>query len=80
MFLNRLAMITESGGPMLMTYSWTLLAPHSPWEYTKQMQEGKREGWKGEKTYGRGGVMWDGGEKQCVRTAVEGCSEGGREE
>lgn len=26
-----------------MTYSWTLLAPHHPWEYTKQMQ-GRRLG------------------------------------
>lgn len=60
MFLNRLAMITESGGPVLMTYSWTLLAPQSPWEYTKQMQAGKREGRGG----GRGGVLWDRGEEQ----------------
>lgn len=24
--------------------------------------------------------MWDRGEKQCVRTVVEGCGEGGRDE
>jgi len=44
MFLNRLPMITESEGPVLMTYSWTLLASYGPWDYTKQMQEGKRGG------------------------------------
>ena len=60
MFLNRLAMITESGGPVLMTYSWTLLAPHSSWENTKQMQAGKKEVWGG----GRGGALRDKGDKQ----------------
>lgn len=78
MFLNRLAMITESEGPVLMTYSWTLLAPHSPREYTKQMQERKREGWGGGKMQRQGGAMWDGGEKQCDRTVVKRCREGGR--
>ncbi len=28
---------------------------------------------------GKGGAMWDRGEKQCVRTVVEGCREGGRD-
>lgn len=41
-FLNRLIMITESGGPAFMTYSWTLLAACGRWEFTKQMQREKR--------------------------------------
>ena len=44
MFWNRLVMITESGGPMFMINSWNLLAPWSPWEYCKQMQDREREG------------------------------------
>lgn len=35
------------GGRALMTYSWTLLAPCGRWEYNKQMQTGKGEGWGG---------------------------------
>lgn len=60
MFLNRLPMITESWGPVLMTYSWILLAPSGPWENTKQMQEGKRE--EGGCREGRGGEIGDRGE------------------
>lgn len=59
-------------GLVLMTYSWTLLAPRGLWEYTKQMQEGKREGWGGGKMEGKGGAMWDRRERQYLRTVVEG--------
>lgn len=55
-------MITESGGPVLMTYSWTLLAPRGHWEYTKQMQTGKREG---------SGGRWGRSEGGIGRTMVE---------
>lgn len=68
MFLNRLPMITESEGPMLMTYSWTLLAPRCPWEYTKQMQEGNREGGgRGRRMQVKQGLMRDKEEAGCVR-------------
>lgn len=44
----------KSGGPVLITYSWTLLAPCGHWEYTKQMQTGKgKDGEEG------GGGKWN---------------------
>lgn len=62
-FLNRLAMITESGGASVNDLFMDPSGPSRPLGITKQMQEGERER-EGEEGRCKRVVMWDRGEKQ----------------